>query len=386
MKPALSVLLGLLCLCFRGHAQNTPFGNDSLQQLIQIEEERQDYKEALRYAKKEIALQDSLLRASRQAQQDMEEAVDKEKQAMRLGLVLMIILLLVLLLFFIQYQKIKAGLEKSKRELENKKFELERSENALIQQNLRLSQLSDERNQIAKMVSKDLRMPFNRIISLVDLLRLDEGYDQLTPNQKQYIQNILQVAMDGLNTLQNLIDIRDIEKYKEEIRVETFDLVEVLDELLRTYRSYAYAKEQVIQIERNREEIEMRSDSFLVRRIIAQLLSNAIKFSPKHSEIFVRLLDHGDEVIIEVEDEGPGICKEDRERLFQTGEHNPFKNKPTGAESAPGMGLIICKQMVEALYGSIECESEVGAGSLFRVRLPKNYHRKAKELKEQAQV
>ncbi|GIV40593.1 MAG: hypothetical protein KatS3mg033_2393 [Thermonema sp.] len=385
MKPALYFILGL-CLCFQAYAQTTPHTSDSLYKLIQEKEQRQEYREALRYAKKKIAIQDSLLNATRQAQQEMEEAVDKEKQAMRLGLVLMIVLLLVLLLFFIQYQKIKAGLEKSKRELENKKFELERSENALIQQNLRLSQLSDERNQIAKMVSKDLRMPFNRIISLVDLLRLDEGYDRLTPNQKEYIQNILQVAMDGLNTLQNLIDIRDIEKYKEEIRVETFNVVELLDELLRSFRNYAYAKEQVIQIERNREEIEMRSDSFLVRRIIAQLLSNAIKFSPKHSEIFVRLLDHGDEVIIEVEDEGPGICKEDRERLFQSGEPGMFKNKPTGAESSPGMGLIICKQLVEALYGSIECESEEGMGTLFRVRLPKNYHRKVKELKEQAQA
>jgi signal transduction histidine kinase len=385
MKPAL-YLLFCLCFLFESYAQQSTTYSDSLRQWMQQKEQRKEYQEALRYAKKEIAQQDSLLQATQQAQQEILKAVEKEKQAMRLGLVLMIGLLLVLLLFFIQYQKIKAGLEKSKRELETKKSELERSENALIQQNLRLSQLSYERNQIAKTVSKDLRMPFNRIISLVDLLRLDAGYERLTPNQKEYIQNILQVAMDGLNTLQNLIDIRDIEKYREEIRVETFDLVEVVDELLRAYRSYAYAKEQVIQIERNREEIEMRSDSFLVRRIIAQLLSNAIKFSHKHSEIFVRLLDHGDEVVIEVEDEGPGICKEDRERLFQTGEHNPFRNKPTGAESAAGMGLIICKQLVEALHGSIECESEEGKGSLFRVRLPKNYHRKAKELKEQANV
>ncbi|NIK73351.1 signal transduction histidine kinase [Thermonema lapsum] len=385
MKPALYFLF-CLCFLFESYAQQSTTYSDSLRQWMQQKEQRQEYKEALSYAKKEIAQQDSLLQATQQAQQEILKAVEKEKQAMRLGLVLMIGLLLVLLLFFIQYQKIKAGLEKNKRELETKKSELERSENALIQQNLRLSQLSYERNQIAKTVSKDLRMPFNRIISLVDLLRLDEGYERLTPNQKEYIQNILQVAMDGLNTLQNLIDIRDIEKYREEIRVETFDLVEVVNELLRAYRGYAYAKEQVIQIERNREEIEMRSDSFLVRRIIAQLLSNAIKFSHKHSEIFVRLLDHGDEVVIEVEDEGPGICKEDRERLFQTGEHNPFRNKPTGAESAAGMGLIICKQLVEALHGTIECESEEGRGSLFRVRLPKNYHRKAKELKEQAKV
>ena len=98
------------------------------------------------------------------------------------------------------------------------------------------------------------------------------------------------------------------------------------------------------------------------------LISNAVKYSPKGKSIFVRVREVEGRVRAEVQDEGPGISAEDRKRLF--GKFARLTARPTAGEHSTGLGLAIVKRLVESMQGEVRCESELGQGATFIVELP----------------
>jgi signal transduction histidine kinase len=110
------------------------------------------------------------------------------------------------------------------------------------------------------------------------------------------------------------------------------------------------------------------TDRVAVAVVLDNLLSNALKFSQNGRQIWVNVRMEQDHVLCTVRDEGPGFSVEDQSRLFQKGVR--LSNRPTGGESTLGYGLVIAKDLVEKLGGSIWCESQPGRGTSFHVRLP----------------
>jgi signal transduction histidine kinase len=98
------------------------------------------------------------------------------------------------------------------------------------------------------------------------------------------------------------------------------------------------------------------------------LLSNALKYSPKQSTVIVKASSEGDKTLIWVEDNGPGLSKEEQNRLFD--KFSKLSPKPTSNESSTGLGLYIVKKFIDAMKGRVWCESEPGKGSVFIVELP----------------
>jgi len=107
----------------------------------------------------------------------------------------------------------------------------------------------------------------------------------------------------------------------------------------------------------------------LVHRIVENLVSNAIKFSPQGRNVWVAISEEGDMVHIKVRDEGQGIEEDELPLLFS--KYSKLSSKPTAGEASTGLGLSIVKRIVEELNGKIYCESEAGKGSLFTVILKK---------------
>lgn len=110
------------------------------------------------------------------------------------------------------------------------------------------------------------------------------------------------------------------------------------------------------------------TDRVAVAAVFDNLLSNALKFSENGKQIWVRVCRDQDHVICTVGDEGPGLSVEDQARMFQKGAR--LSNAPTGGEPSRGYGLVIAKDLVEKVGGSIWCESQPGRGAKFHVRLP----------------
>ena len=103
-------------------------------------------------------------------------------------------------------------------------------------------------------------------------------------------------------------------------------------------------------------------------QVLENLVSNAVKYSPPGTDIFVRLKSCPQSARVEVQDQGPGLNAEDQTKLF--GKFARLSAKPTGGEHSTGLGLSIVKKMVEAMGGKVWCETEPGHGATFIVEFP----------------
>ncbi len=104
-------------------------------------------------------------------------------------------------------------------------------------------------------------------------------------------------------------------------------------------------------------------DKDLTLQVIDNLISNALKFSPAESIIWVKTFERMDSVILEIQDEGPGITKEDMPRLFT--KNGVLSARPTGNEASNGLGLFIVKKYMEKMNGKAWCQSTPGQGTIF---------------------
>ena len=100
-------------------------------------------------------------------------------------------------------------------------------------------------------------------------------------------------------------------------------------------------------------------------QVLDNLVSNAIKYSPPEQRVWISTERRGDIVTITIRDEGPGLSKEDQEKMF--GKFARLTPRPTGGETSTGLGLWIVKELVQSMDGSIRCESNLGEGATFVV-------------------
>lgn len=115
----------------------------------------------------------------------------------------------------------------------------------------------------------------------------------------------------------------------------------------------------------------LETDASAMTQVIDNLVSNAIKYSPKGKSIQIRLLHETDSVRIEVQDEGPGLSEVDQKKLF--GKFARLSAKPTGGEQSTGLGLSIVKRMAETMHGQIRCRSTLGQGATFIATFPLSF-------------
>jgi len=134
------------------------------------------------------------------------------------------------------------------------------------------------------------------------------------------------------------------------------------------YADQARGKRVGVVFEPIMEPVYAWTDRVVVAAVLDNLLSNALKFSPSGSVIRVSVATEPGHIVCSVRDQGPGLSPEDQARLFQPGVR--LRTAPTGGELSTGYGLVIAKDMIQSLKGHIWCESGVGQGSCFSIRLP----------------
>lgn len=270
-------------------------------------------------------------------------------------------LALVVALLVLTYQR----LSKHKRLVRIQSNEIERQLHELKNQNEIQLQLNFEKQQAIRVVSHDLKGPFNRIFALVQLMDMSGS---LSDDQKEYLGKIHQITVDGLNMVRNLLDNRKLEDKRMEMVPEELNLSAITHSLIKSYRTLA-AKKNIALLFEAPEEIKIFSDRNFITRILENLLSNAIKFSPPEKTVFIIINEKQDQWIVNIRDEGPGISAEDQKKLFQ--KFQPLSARPTGGESSTGLGLWIVKSLIEKAGGEVTCYSAVGVGTTFEARFKK---------------
>ena len=142
------------------------------------------------------------------------------------------------------------------------------------------------------------------------------------------------------------------------------DLNNLAQEVARAFMAPAQVKEIQLTVEATDEPALVHAEALASREILDNLVSNAIKFTPRGGCATIRV----EATAVVVEDNGPGIDAEDRARLFER--FAQLSARPTGGETSTGLGLYIVKRLMRVLGGKIECESEPGEGARFRASWP----------------
>ena len=215
-------------------------------------------------------------------------------------------------------------------------------------------------------ISHELKTPLTLIRLYGETLQRKEN---LTNEEKKECYEIITKESERLsNLINNVLDFSRIEMGRKEFDLKKGNLAEVIDDTLESYRYHLEKKGFAIHKEIARDLPEMNFDGEAIASVLINLLSNAMKFSPKEKEVTVKLFRDDGNAVLQVADKGIGISQKEIPKIFQR--FYQAENKITSEAKGSGLGLTLVKHITEAHNGTIQVESEPGKGSSFTVRIP----------------
>lgn len=243
---------------------------------------------------------------------------------------------------------------------------LEEQRRQIEDKNRELSALNTEKDEFMSIAAHDLRNPLSSINLAVDMINSDEKFSRQTV--AEYTELIKISSNRMISLINDVLKIHTIDESEIEKPKRIVEINSLIDESLQHFNEPARSKNIRINTVLNQSIDPVKGDSDNILRILDNLISNAIKFSPKNTSVIISTRQAGERVQISVRDQGPGISKSDQKKLFS--KFSKLSNSPTGNESSTGLGLYIVKKICSTLNGSIRCESEPGCGTTFIVDLP----------------
>jgi len=253
------------------------------------------------------------------------------------------------------------ALRKSKSELEKK---VEERTIDLLEAIARAKVLSEMKSRFVSMASHEFRTPLSTILSSVSLLEHYTNPDQQEKRHK-HITRIKSSVRDLIGILEDFLSLEKLEAGKLEFHYGDFDLKEFIEEIIDEMDEALKRKTQQIDF-RFTGALQVFTDKKILRNIILNLLSNAMKYSCDNKIIYLVVNSTGMETIISVKDEGIGIPLEDQKNLFS----QFFRSQNVSDIPGTGLGLNIVKRYVEILNGNIHFTSQENAGTTFTVQFP----------------
>lgn len=246
-----------------------------------------------------------------------------------------------------------------------KNTELSRLLKEVADLNAHLQALNEEKNELLGIVAHDLQNPLCSILIIGKLLRDDPTLSQT--ERSEFIESIINTVSHMSELISRLLSINALEQGRFNVIISQADLNSVVSTVSANYQSIARKKNIAIHVECGPHCMATIDKNAMVQ-IVDNLVSNAIKFSPHDKNIYISTERRGHEVFCTVRDEGPGLTSEDKTKLF--GKFSRLSARPTGGEHSTGLGLSVVKKLVEAMGGSVYCESEPGKGASFILSVP----------------
>lgn len=226
-----------------------------------------------------------------------------------------------------------------------------------------LKELDRLKDDFVHTVSHDLRSPLTAVLGYAELL---ERIGTLNDQQKEFVRRIQSSVQDITSLVNDLLDLGRIESGFD-TRREVVKLDGILRYSLDTFEQQIQEKGQKVDVEIAPDLQPMRGNPIRLRQVLDNLISNAIKYTPDEENILVKLSAGGDQLILQVTDNGPGIPQADQPHIFD--KFYRASNVPSNT-SGSGLGLAIVKTIVESHQGRIWFESNLDEGSTFFVVLP----------------
>jgi len=240
---------------------------------------------------------------------------------------------------------------------------------------MRAKELADKANRsksifLAKM-SHEFRTPLNAVIGYSEILLEDVEAATIGGSKKSDLERINAAGKHLLSLVTDVLDIAKIESNTIELKLETFDLRRLIDDIVATSRPLIDAKNNTLEIQCQTGVGKVTNDATKLRQVVLNLISNAAKFTQNGSIVLSVQRERrasGDWIEIMVKDSGIGISSADMPRIFQNfGQASAETSSRFGGS---GLGLSISQRFCALMGGAITVTSEVGKGSCFLVRVP----------------
>jgi PAS domain S-box-containing protein len=230
-----------------------------------------------------------------------------------------------------------------------------------ITERKKAEQLKDE---FIGLVSHELRTPLT-VISGSLRTAMSEGLSQ--EDRRELIQNAAEGADSLEAILENMLELSRYQAGRLQLRIETVSIADTVKNVIEKLKRQGTSRQFLMDIPKELPEVE--ADPVRVERILFNLMENATKYSPEDSKITVSSRTQGGFVITRIIDQGLGISPDDQPKLFELFQQLETSRRRT---KGAGLGLVVCKRLVEAQGGWIKVDSELGKGSTFSFALPKH--------------
>lgn len=224
------------------------------------------------------------------------------------------------------------------------------------------------RDKLYSVIAHDLRSPMASMKMLLNTIMMSVQQDQIDPDVFDMLEMSNKTSEEVFSLLDNLLKWTKSQLGKLTVVPQSLDIAGLADGVVEVMMSVAGAKH--IQLVRQGDGPCMVCvDIEMIKSVIRNLISNAIKFSQQNSEIIVGIKEEGDQIILWVKDSGRGIKREDQEKLLKDATH--FTTYGTNSEEGSGLGLLLCRDFVSKNGGELWFESEENVGSTFFFSLAK---------------
>lgn len=233
----------------------------------------------------------------------------------------------------------------------------------LAKTNERLVHLNQEKNEFLGIAAHDLKNPLTAIMGNAQLAEMAPDPRVAT----RLLRNISDAANRMRGLIANLLDINAIEQQGLKLNLEACKVHALIQQTLENNELAASKKEIEVRVGAS-ADFYATADRNAVLQVLDNLVSNALKYSLPKSNVQIHVLREGNQVLVAVRDQGPGISESDQKKLFR--KFTRLSARPTAGESSTGLGLAIVKRLAEAMSGNIQCTSTPGAGSTFTLSLP----------------
>jgi signal transduction histidine kinase/CheY-like chemotaxis protein len=247
-----------------------------------------------------------------------------------------------------------------------------------------LRRASEMKTQFLSNMSHEFRTPLNSITSLTRIL-LDRLDGPLTEEQAKQVTFVQKSANDLSELVNDLLDLAKVEAGKVVVRPAEFNVQDLFGALRGVLKPLTTSNSAVALVfEEPDREIELETDENRLSQILRNLVSNALKFTPQ-GEVRVRFdLTADDKAEFSVSDTGIGIALEDQERIFE--EFTQVEGRHQEGKKGTGLGLPLSRKLAELLGGTLTIQSEPGKGSVFTLRIPRDYGSHARNTVPEALV
>ena len=263
--------------------------------------------------------------------------------------------------------QVLSELEEKREQLEKLNSRLEESNREINEANAKLRELSAMKEEFLALTTHDLRSPLTVISGVINFFTSGRLGD-ITPEQKNMVQMMERNTHNLIELVNDLLDASKLESGTLRLETASINLRGLVAELREQMHPLAKDKEIALEETIPDDLPPLLADRAKLRRILVNLLSNALKFTPKGGRVELSAERAGSAVRVSVTDTGVGMSPDDVKNIFD--KYAQARSRATSSEKGTGLGLYITRQLVELHGGKISVESEIGRGSTFSFTIP----------------